>query len=515
MKSEVTADDRHHDQLGQSPELALSPDSSSPDTQQETESLEDVQSYVCDYLDRHRIDVQYDGSLSVAGALLCADAPHMAIKYLQTEILTSSHLLDDMALDRDRRGVKTKKGLVKAALQKELRRRRKERRNSILLPLVRPATEAMAFAAEPEWTRLGQLFDMPVQLARDCIRHFIWQVKSKSLGRRVVHHLMPVIFSPQQGSGKTTFVRALIRPLKELASADALISDFADHRSGDIYGFPVVVIDDMEQLPKETVPILKSLITSERIVRRRLHTSQATSTRQKATLIGTANRPIHELVEDDTGHRRFVMMPFRNGNVAKGGEKAIWEIVSTLNYDLLWQSVDAYAASPILQSLEDLHVHQTRDRPLPKLLEWLFSLDMDSEKIKRISISGGVRADKLRDLYVMETGDVLSKQKFSDAMLLHMKDSRTPFSEKHKKEIGALYRVRQQRLTLGPVESHTLEIEKTSLQPASALPEISAIFNSSVASASSASPGSSASSGKVEAISAGEVFLSPADGEVR
>jgi hypothetical protein len=512
MKSEVTTDDSHQDQPGQSPVLALLTDSTSADAEQATEASEDVQSYVCEYLDRHQIEVQYDGSLSVAGALLRADAPHMAIKYLQTEILTSSHVLDDMALDRDRRGVKTKKGLVKAALQKELRRRRKERRNSILLPLVEPAPEENALAAKAEWARLGQLFDMPVQLSCDCIRHFIWQVKSKSLGRRVVHHLMPVIFSPQQGSGKTTFVRALISPLKDLASADALISDFADHRSGDIYGFPVVVVDDMEQLPKETVPIVKSLITSESIVRRRLHTSQATSTRQKATLIGTANRPIHELVEDETGHRRFAMMPFRNGNVAKGGEKEIWEIVSTLNYHLLWQSVDVYAASPILRSLEELHLHQTRDRPLPKLLDWLFSLDIDSEKIKRISVSGGVRADKLRDLYVMETGDVLSKQKFSDAMLLHMKDGRTPFSEKHKKEIGALYRVRQQRPMLTPVESQTLE--ETNLRPASARP-LSEIFNSSVASASSASSGSSASPARAEVICASEVSLSPADGEAR
>jgi hypothetical protein len=206
------------------------------------------------------------------------------------------------------------------------------------------------------------------------------------------------------------------------------------------------------------------------------------------------------------------MMPFRNGNVAKGGDREIWEIVSTLNYHLLWQSVDVYAASPILQSLEELHLHQARDRPLPKLLAWLFSLDIDAEKIKRISVSGGVRADKLRDLYVMETGDVLSKQKFSDAMLLHMKDSRTPFFEKHKKEIGALYRVRQQRPMLRPVESQTLE--KTSMRAAQ-VPLLSEIFSSSLASASSASSGSSASPARAEVISAREVSLSPADGEAQ
>lgn len=508
MNSKPTIDSGHRGQL-QNPELAL--DLQSTSANQATQALNDLQSYVCDYLERHQIEVQYDGSVSEVGAVLSADDPHMAIKCLESEVLTFSHLLDDMVLDRDHLGLKTKKGLVKAALQKELRRRRKERRNSILLPLVQPASEENALAAKAEWARLARCFDMPGQLARDCIGHFIWQIKSKSLGRPVAHHLMPVIFSPQQGSGKTTFVRALISPLKDLASADALISDFADHRSGDIYGFPAVVVDDMEQLPRELVPILKSLITSESIVRRRLHTSQATSTRQKATLIGTANKPIHELVEDETGHRRFAMMPFRNGNVAKGGDEEVWEIVSTLNYHLLWQSVDVYAASPILQSLRELHLHQTRDRPRPKLLEWLFTLDMGSEKIKRISVSGGVRADKLRDLYVMETGDVLSRQKFSDAMLLHMKDGRTPFFEKHKKEIGALYRVRQQRLVVTPVETQT---EKAVVPPASVL-SLSENLNSSGASASSASSCSSALSVTPAVICASEVSLSPEDGQAQ
>jgi hypothetical protein len=468
-----------------------------------------VLEYVRGYLDRRGIEVAFDGTLSLAGAPLRSDTPETAGNYLDAEILIASDLVDDIVLDRDREGLKPQAGLVKAALRKELNRRRKNRRKIVLLPLLRKVEDANA--AEPEWSRIGQLFDMPITLACDSIRHFIWQVKSKSLGRPVVHHLMPVIFSPEQGSGKTTFARALLRPLRELASADALISDFADHRSGDIYGFPVVVVDDLEQLSKEAVPVLKTLITSERIARRRLHTSQSVSMRQRATLIGTANRPVHELIDDDTGHRRFVMMPFRNGNVAKGGEPGIWEIVSSVDYELLWRSVDAYAPSPILRSLTDLHEYQNRDRPMPKLLEWLSDLDPESEKIKRISVQGGARADKLRDLYVMETGDVLSKQKFSDAMLLHMRDIRTPFFEKHKKEIGALYRIRRQSNARPSVqaERHVLGRQQFDFSPVSKSFESS---EQSALSASSGSSASSASSASSEIINSDSVSLSPVDG---
>ncbi|MBR1240264.1 hypothetical protein JQ620_09020 [Bradyrhizobium sp. AUGA SZCCT0274] len=471
--------------------------------------------YVRGYLDGHGIEVAFDGTLSLAGAPLRSDTPETAGNYLDTEILVASDLVDDVVLERDREGLKPQAGLVKAAVRKELSRRRKSRRKTVLLPLLtKIRDESIEQTADAEWNRMGQLFDMPTVLACDSIKHFIWQVKSKSLGRSVVHHLMPVIFSPEQGSGKTTFVRALLRPLRELASADALISDFADHRSGDIYGFPVVVVDDLEQLPKEGVPVLKSLITSERISRRRLHTSQSVSTRQRATLIGTANRPIHELVDDDTGHRRFVMMPFRNGNLAKGGEQGIWEIASSLDYELLWQSVDAYAPTPIIRSLSDLHEYQNRDRPMPKLLEWLCALDPESEKVKRISVQGGARADKLRDLYVMETGDVLSKQKFSDAMLLHMRDIRTPFFEKHKKEIGALYRIRRQSNAPPSVEVDSDLLEGQVRQPldffaASRSLNFSEQSASSVPSGSSATSASSGSSGILNSPTAP---LSPVDG---
>jgi hypothetical protein len=468
--------------------------------------------YVRGYFDRRGIEVAFDGSLSLAGAPLRSDTPETAGNYLDAEVLVASELVDDIVLDRDREGLKPQVGLVKTAVRKELRRRRKNRRKTVLLALLRKIKDpAVEKAADSEWSRLGELFDMPPTLACDSIKHFIWQVKSKSLGRSVVHHLMPVIFSAEQGSGKTTFARALLRPLRELASADALISDFADHRSGDIYSFPVVVVDDLEQLSKEAVPVLKSLITSERITRRRLHTSQSVSMRQRATLIGTANRPVHELIDDETGHRRFVMMPFRNGNVAKGGEPGIWEIVLSLDYEVLWQSIDVYAPSPIIRSLSDLHEYQNRDRPMPKLLEWLCALDPESEKIKRISVQGGARADKLRDLYIMETGDVLSKQKFSDAMLLHMRDTRTPFFEKHKKEVGALYRMRRQANARPTVQAEDGVLGGQGRQPFDFLPAAKSLEPSDQ-SAPSASSGSSASSASSGMINSDDASLSPAEG---
>jgi Virulence-associated protein E-like domain len=386
-------------------------------------------------------DVLFDGTWVRLGMPQQADNSGMVESFLDVEPLAERDVLDELVLYVMYVGVKLSSSLLKAGLRKVARRRKKDRKKAILKPLLSPV-EFSADAAEKQWSRWGELFDMPRSLAINCGRHAIWQVKRKALNRSVQHHLMLVVYGAEQGSGKTTLVRRFASPLAELASADVLLSDFADHRSGDIYRYSLVITDDMEQLPKAAVPALKSLITANRISRRQLQTSNSTSTRQAATLIGTANRPVHQLIEDDTGHRRFVMMPFRNGNHAKGGDRKIWEIVNSLDFELLWQSVDAFGPSPIMPSIGALHSYQNGYRPTPKLLRWLRELDLNSQKMKAISVHSGVRSDQLRDLYVKETGDVISRQRFADEMLIHMADESVPFFEKFKKEIGAVYRVR-------------------------------------------------------------------------
>lgn len=404
----------------------------------------DVPGSIDALLTQWNLEVRYDGTIRRRGIPEFAARPEDVRGFFEAEPMSERDLLDDICLHCHRMGLKIALGLLKAGLRRVVRERKKNRRFFVLKPYLDRAPLDREAIQRP-WALWATLFDMPADLAVACGQHFIWQVKRKQLGLPVSHHLMIIVYSAAQGSGKTTFVRRLAGPLKELASADVLISDFVDRRSGDVYGYPVVIIDDMEQITGAAVAYLKSLLTSRATNRRKLFTSHATTTRQLATLIGTANRPVHELVDDDTGHRRFVMMPFRNGNVAKGGDAAIWEVVNSLDYERLWLSVDAYADSPILPHLADLHMFQNIDRPIPKLQKWLRELDMSSLEIKNISVVTGVRADRLRELYVQQTGDVVTRQKFADEMSIYMADDSTPFSAKYRREVGAVYRVRPGR----------------------------------------------------------------------
>jgi hypothetical protein len=385
------------------------------------------------------LEIKSDASVVRIGAPLMADCPETVGKYLDAEPLSINDLMDEIVLACNEVGIKVAPRIVKAATYRIIRRVRKKRKKQLYGHLTCQMNIKDFLATELLFDRIAELFDMPPMLAKACIAHWIWQVKQKMLGRPPEHHMMLIIFSTEQGSGKTTFVRRLVSPLSEFASADVLLSDFADRRSAEIYRFPVVVVDDMEQLAASTVPIVKSLITSASINRRPLFTSLSVTVRQTTTLIGTANRPIHELIDDDTGHRRFVMMPFKNGDSAKGGDARIWQIVNSLDFEKLWLAVDAFGPSPIQTCLKQLHHYQNSFRPMPKVHKWLLNLDMLSEEVRRIRVRDGVRAEALRDLYVAQTGDRISNQKFSDEMLTCTTLDNMPFSGKQRKEVGALY----------------------------------------------------------------------------
>lgn len=393
-----------------------------------------------------QIEVRYDGSLIQHGVKLRADTQAMIEEVLVADELAGADVLDKLLLIKANHGYKgIKSEPLKAAFRTYCREQQNLRRKEIMKRLLRQPSDEERGRAELEWQKVNSLFDMDTSLPASVIGHFMWQVKQKVLGRPLVHHLMPIIYSSLQGSGKTTFVRKLLDPLHELASADTLVSDFADKRSGSIYRYIVVLIDDMELLPKSAVPGLKSLITSNRINRRKVHTDQNVSIRQRATLIGTANAPVQELINDPTGHRRFATLTFQNGDEAKGGDPAVWKTVSSLDYDLLWRSVDAFGPSPIADHVRELHEFQNIGRPTPPLLSWLRTLDVASSAVKAVTTRFGVRADGLRELYMMQMSTIVSNQRFKEEMTTYLGDPLVPFAEWRAVEIGKVYTLKSGR----------------------------------------------------------------------
>lgn len=418
-------------------ETPLAPNNLSIDN---TVPVESAMEFVRNHLDAHGIEVLFNGGLSLRGRKMEAITPDDIDEVLAIDPPSVADLLDEMVLSARDVGSRLRKGELSAALRQTIRAERKNRHTTVLRPLLDNCSSEELAQARDQWRRIGELFDMQNDLAVAVLQHFCWSVKQKQLRRTVMHHCMPIIFSTAQGTGKTVFVKKFLSPLRELASDTALFTDLADPRSGEIFRFPVILLDDMEQVPAAMVPVLKQVLTSASLLRRKSGTSLSVPIRQAGIPIGTSNRMIHELVEDDTGHRRFAMLPFRNGAVTKGGDAAVWDTVNTINYELLWRSVDAFAPSPLLPYRADLQRHEDGASSKGGMLGWLIGLDLESEAVRNLTTPKGLRAQELHDLFEAQTGIELSAQRFASEMQRYLLRPDTPFGDKIRTEHGALYR---------------------------------------------------------------------------
>ena len=397
--------------------------------------ISDVEDFVEEYLGQHRIEIFFDDSVKYIGALEKAETPLDVKAYLLAEKLDLKILLDSMMLEQRARKLK----LAKADVQRALAHARDKRRQERVLRLFSSVggrnpyfSEFKQSQVDADWLRLAQaLFEPNAELVAACLKHFVWQVKRKILGRSVDRPLMPVIFSPEQGTGKTTFVRKFLSPLCELVALSSF-SQYADQRSLELYRFPVLFMDDADGGDKKQVPEVKSLMTADRVFRRVLGTSLTAATQQLSSLIGTTNYPIETVIADETGHRRFVSLRFRNGKVEAGGTAEVWQAVRDMDPVALWRSVNEFEDSPLAERLSELYAHQKQFGTPDVVLEWLLHLDMDSDDIRFMHGKHGVPAEQLWKLFCQQTGESLSNTAFASRMKQHVSNPATPFAEKIK-----------------------------------------------------------------------------------
>lgn len=401
--------------------------------------------YAEQFFVEHELEVLFDDSLMQRGKPLTAHDRSMINPVLAVRPLMLPDVLDMMIIDCKEKELKLKAGEVRAALRHVVSEMKHARRNFIVAPLLKELTPAETADATREWDRFDTLFE-PIPNLRPSvvIQHFIWQVLSKVLGRDVDHHLMPVITSSIQGSGKTTLVRLLLGPLKELVTGASLLSDFGDRRTLGLFRYLVAVLDDLEAVTEKQVPVLKSIITGQDVHRRLLGSSMDAKVRQMSTAIGTSNSRIEELVPDDTGHRRFATLLFRNGAVAKGGDPAIWQTASSLNYEIMWRSVNPFDPSPLAGHLVALTQYQSMAAAPTALAQFLIALDPDDPDVRGIAYRNqGVQAQGLHDLYEARSGKQLTKQAFAKQMHTAMQNPMVPFGDKHRFGDMRVYRYRR------------------------------------------------------------------------
>ena len=126
---------------------------------------------------------------------------------------------------------------------------------------------------------------------------------SGNRGRRA-NSVAPLLVSPTQGLGKSTFCRMLLP--KELRDYFTESFDLTNASSAEnkLASYGLINLDEFDRLPASRMPLLKNLMQMEDLRVRRAYRRSAEALPRIASFIGTSNR--HDLLTDLSGSRRFI-----------------------------------------------------------------------------------------------------------------------------------------------------------------------------------------------------------------
>ena len=126
---------------------------------------------------------------------------------------------------------------------------------------------------------------------------------SGNRGRRA-NSVAPLLVSPTQGLGKSTFCRMLLpQELRDYftESFDLINTSSAENK---LASYGLINLDEFDRLPASRMPQLKNLMQMEDLRVRRAYRRSAESLPRIASFIGTSNR--RDLLTDLSGSRRFI-----------------------------------------------------------------------------------------------------------------------------------------------------------------------------------------------------------------
>ena len=357
---------------------------------------------------------------------------------------TEESLLDAIRLANQAESLTFQIGDLRAAIAQARRSAATRRRTNVLLPLLdRPPVADREKARDTLLTVSEAVFTTgEPELDAAILSKFIHQIKSKALYRPIQNHLCPAI-TGRAGGGKSTFAVEFCSPLQELMSPPVVISDLVDPRSGELFGYPVIFLDDLAHLIPKHFEILNSVITGARLARRKLGTNKVVQTLQRSIPIVTSNKPTSALIPDITGAamRRFGTLPFRGGNPHRGGDPKVFDVLDRVKplLPLIWRSVDVNepAELDVNEALfAALVERQEAERPRGEVEAWAEALDLDSREAMALrSPAHGYSASGLYSLFARQTGSALPDRSFSAEMrrLASPDYPNVPFGYSHKK----------------------------------------------------------------------------------
>lgn len=200
--------------------------------------------------------------------------------------------------------------------------------------------------------------------------HFIWNVKRRINNRETYREVMPVIVG-DQGIGKSYNIKnKLLEPLAALWKSTSFRQLDDGRELKMLSNNFVLLFDEMSYANKSDVNNVKRLITEQTYSMRRMRETSHEILAKNAQFIGTSNNSLTSSITDTTGMRRFYEIECVEVEDIPDILK-FYEGFNNLDYDLMWQAVDATKNSPILEHIRDLDSIQEQYKSEDPIREWI------------------------------------------------------------------------------------------------------------------------------------------------
>lgn len=171
----------------------------------------------------------------------------------------------------------------------------------------------------------------PDKVVVGVLAHWIANIKRKMKGLPISYQIMPVLTGKQKG-GKSRAVRSLLKPLGELAHETTLSTALRPENFTLFSSYYAVFFDEMEGVQKSSISGIKKMITEDMAGGRRYYTQDIVNVKNISSFIGTSNDALLDLIDDKTGARRFFEI--------KCSDRINWDLINSVNYVELWNSID-------------------------------------------------------------------------------------------------------------------------------------------------------------------------------
>jgi hypothetical protein len=231
----------------------------------------------------------------------------------------------------------------------------------------RPAAVHQMFAERRafDWTQLVAFFrtddQMTPELVVAVLQKFVHSARRKLLGKKVLHHLMPVMHGIQ-GCGKTYLIEKMVAPVAE-ATSWSNFEQITDDRNIALWNSLIIVLDEMARAAKADAETIKHVITSETLDRRPMRSNVTIPVLNRATMIGASNHRLDELIKDETGNRRFIELIFQRPDDRT--------LADRIDFSAMWASIQPDDADPLDAFRDQLAAVQRQYVVLGPVEDWL------------------------------------------------------------------------------------------------------------------------------------------------